>query len=87
MVKRLNALIPDELHKRLRLALVANETDFSTWVRAHIEKYVEEAEKKELSDFVGKMTPEMFMRAVEKSRKLAEGKSRKTKSPRGGKEA
>jgi hypothetical protein len=40
MVTRLNAHIPDEMHRLLRIALAEDETDFSTWVRARITKYL-----------------------------------------------
>jgi predicted DNA-binding protein len=86
MVKRLNVLIPDELHKKLRIALAANETNYSKWVRGHIEKYVEEAEKKSISDF-GEMTSGMWSQIVQKSVAQEEAKSRKKKNPRGKKKA
>ena len=40
MVKRLNAHIPDEVHRLLRIALAEDETDFSGWVREHINEYL-----------------------------------------------
>lgn len=40
MVKRINALIPDEMHKALRVKLAENETNFSDWLRERIEEYV-----------------------------------------------
>lgn len=40
MVKRLNAHIPDEIHRALRIALAEDETDFSTWVRERIADYL-----------------------------------------------
>jgi hypothetical protein len=40
MVKRLNAHIPDEMHRLLRIALAEDATDFATWVRERIEEYL-----------------------------------------------
>ncbi len=40
MVKRINALIPDEMHRALRVKLAENGTNFSDWLRARIEEYV-----------------------------------------------
>lgn len=40
MVKRLNAHIPDEMHRLLRIALAEDATDFSSWVRERIEEYL-----------------------------------------------
>lgn len=45
-MKRVNANIPDELHKRLRIVLAENETDFTAWLLGEIERYVEETERK-----------------------------------------
>jgi len=40
MVKRINALIPDEMHRALRVKLAEDGTNFSDWLRARIEEYV-----------------------------------------------
>jgi len=40
MVKRLNAHIPDEMHRLLRIALAEDATDFSAWVRERITEYL-----------------------------------------------
>lgn len=101
MVKRLNVVIPDELHKKLGIALAADETDFSKWVREHIEKYVEEAGKKHLSDYVGEIgeitaktvgeigefSAKTWTQVVNKAHAQFESKSRKKKNPRGKKVA
>ena len=40
MVKRLNAHIPDEVHKALRVKLAEEGTNFSEWLRVRIEEYI-----------------------------------------------
>jgi hypothetical protein len=40
MVKRVNANLPDEIHKALRVKLAEEETNFSDWLRVRIEEYV-----------------------------------------------
>jgi len=40
MVKRLNAHIPDEMHRLLRIALAEDATNFSDWVRKQIADYL-----------------------------------------------
>ncbi len=40
MVKRINALIPDEMHRALRMKLAEDGANFSDWLRARIEEYV-----------------------------------------------
>jgi len=40
MVKRINALIPDEMHKALRVKLAEDGANFSDWLRAGITEYV-----------------------------------------------
>jgi hypothetical protein len=40
MVKRINALIPDEMHKALRVKLAEDGANFSDWLRARITEYV-----------------------------------------------
>jgi hypothetical protein len=45
MVKRLNAHIPDEMHRLLRIALAEDATDFSSWVRERINQYLVEKGK------------------------------------------
>jgi hypothetical protein len=46
MVKRINALIPDEMHKALRVKLAEDETNFSDWLRGQINLYLAENEPK-----------------------------------------
>jgi len=40
MVKRINALIPEEMHKALRVKLAEDGANFSDWLRARITEYV-----------------------------------------------
>ena len=40
MVKRINALVPDEMHKALRVKLAEDGANFSDWLRARITVYV-----------------------------------------------
>ena len=47
MVKRINALVPDEMHKALRVKLAEDGANFSDWLRAQIEEYVGKRNKKE----------------------------------------
>jgi len=44
MVKRVNANLPDEIHKALRIALAENETNFAKWLRVRIDQYLAEKE-------------------------------------------
>jgi len=40
--KNLNALVPKELHKKLKMQLLRDELTFKDWLIAKIENYVEE---------------------------------------------
>ena len=40
MVKRINALIPEEMHKALRVKLAEDGSNFSDWLRVRIIEYV-----------------------------------------------
>jgi len=40
MVKRINALIPDEMHKALRVKTRGGWANFSDWLRPGITEYV-----------------------------------------------
>jgi len=40
MVKRVNANLPDEIHKALRVKLAEEGTNFSDWLRVRIEEYI-----------------------------------------------
>ena len=40
MVKRVNANLPDEIHRALRVKLAEDGANFSDWLRARIEEYV-----------------------------------------------
>jgi hypothetical protein len=46
MVKRVNVLIPDEMHKALRVKLAEDGGNFSDWLRAKITEYVGEKKSK-----------------------------------------
>ena len=46
MVKRVNVLIPDEMHKTLRVKLAVDGANFSDWLRQKIAEYVGEKEPK-----------------------------------------
>jgi plasmid stability protein len=41
MVKRVNANLPDEIHKALRVKLAEDGANFSDWLRRKITEYVE----------------------------------------------
>lgn len=45
-MKRLNASIPDDVHKGLRIALAEDETNFADWVRERIGEYLAAKESK-----------------------------------------
>ena len=45
-MKRLNASIPDDVHKALRIALAEDETNFADWVRERIGDYLAAKETK-----------------------------------------
>lgn len=40
MAKRINALVPEEMHRALRVKLAEDGANFSDWLRARIEEYV-----------------------------------------------
>lgn len=40
MAKRVNATIPDDVHRALRVKLAEEGTNFSDWLRARIDDYV-----------------------------------------------
>jgi len=42
MVKRINALIPDEMHKALRVKLAEDGANFSYWLRGQVTAYLKE---------------------------------------------
>jgi len=42
MVRRINALIPDEMHKALRVKLAEDGANFSDWLRKQITAYLKE---------------------------------------------
>ncbi|MDH3237505.1 MAG: hypothetical protein OEM47_03090 [Deltaproteobacteria bacterium] len=57
MVKRINALIPDEMHRALRVKLAEDGTNFSDWLRARIEEYVGEGGENVKSQIVSPPVP------------------------------
>lgn len=46
MVKQINAKIPDEMHRALRVKLAENGEIYSDWLRARITEYVGEKKSK-----------------------------------------
>ena len=42
VVKRVNALIPDEMHKALRVKLAEDGANFSYWLRGQVTAYLKE---------------------------------------------
>ena len=54
MVKRINALIPEEMHKALRVKLAEDGANFSDWLRAKITEYVGKPKRKLLREGRGK---------------------------------
>jgi len=43
MVKRVNANLPDEIHKTFRVKLAEDGDNFSDWLRRRIEQYLKDA--------------------------------------------
>ena len=46
MVKRVNANLPDGVHRALRVKLAEEETNFSDWLRRQIDAYLAGKEPK-----------------------------------------
>jgi plasmid stability protein len=46
MVKQINAKIPDEMHRALRVRLAENGELYSDWLRARITEYLKEKKPK-----------------------------------------
>jgi len=40
--KNLNALVPEELHKKLKIQLAKDDLTYKDWLKAKIEEYVQE---------------------------------------------
>jgi len=40
--KNLNALVPEELHKKLKMQLLRDDLTYKDWLKAKIKDYVEE---------------------------------------------
>lgn len=74
MVKRINALIPDEMHRALRIKLAEDGTNFSDWLRARIEEYVGRGRKRGKTPIAMPPvpSPELLPR-LERRRKKREG--------------
>lgn len=74
MVKRINALIPDEMHKALRVKLAEDGANFSDWLRARIEEYVGQGGKKGKAPIVMPPVPRPdLLPRHERRRKKREG--------------
>ena len=55
MVKRVNANLPDDVHRALRVKLAEKETNFSDWLRRQVDAYLKEkAPRKRGSTLVSK---------------------------------
>lgn len=42
MVKRVNANLPDEIHKALRVKLAEKGTNFAEWLRKRVDAYIDD---------------------------------------------
>ena len=74
MVKRVNVLIQDEMHKALRVKLAEDETNFSDWLRARIEEYVGKEGKRAKSPIEMPPVPRPdLVPRLERRRKKREG--------------
>ncbi|HJX72850.1 MAG TPA: hypothetical protein VJ307_01740 [Candidatus Deferrimicrobiaceae bacterium] len=74
MVRRINALIPDEMHRALRVKLAEDDANFSDWLRARIEEYVEKGGRKAKSPIVMPPVPRSeLLPRFERRRKKREG--------------
>jgi len=74
MVKRVNANLPYELHRALRVKLAEDGTNFSDWLKGRIEEYVGKGGKKGKSPIMMPPVPrpELLPR-LERRRKKREG--------------
>jgi hypothetical protein len=74
MVKRINALIPDEMHRALRVKLAEDGANFSDWLRVQIEEYVMKGGEKTKSPIVMPPVPRSeLLPRIERRRKNREG--------------
>jgi hypothetical protein len=74
MVKRINALIPDEMHRDLRVKLAEDGTTFSDWLRTRIVEYVGKGGEKEKSPIAMPPVPRSeLLPRLERRRKKREG--------------
>ena len=74
MVKRINALIPDEMHRALRMKLAEDGANFSDWLRVRIEEYVGKGGKKAKSPIEMPPVPRSeLLPMIERRRRKREG--------------
>jgi len=74
MVRRVNANLPDDVHKALRVKLAEDGTNFSDWLRVRIEEYVGEGREKVKSPIVMPPVPRSeLLPRLERRRKKREG--------------
>ncbi len=74
MVKRINALVPEEMHRALRVKLAEDGVNFSDWLRARIEEYVGKGGKKGRAPIVMPPVPRPdLVPRLERRRKKREG--------------
>lgn len=74
MAKRINALVPDEMHRALRVKLAEEGANFSDWLRTRIEEYVGKEWKKGKSAIVMPPVPRAdLLPRLERRRKKREG--------------
>ncbi len=88
MVRRINALIPDEMHRALRVKLAEDGVNFSDWLRARVEEYVGRGGKKVKSPIVMPPIPRSELlprieRRREKRRADMDVKVRESKTGKG----
>ena len=74
MAKRINALIPEEMHNALRVKLAEDGTNFSDWLRGRIEEYLGKKGKKGHPPIVMPPVPRPeFLPRLERRRKKRDG--------------
>lgn len=74
MVKRINALVPEEMHRALRVKLAEDGATFSDWLRARIMEYVGKGGEKGKTPIVMPPVPRPdLLPRLERRRKKREG--------------